>query len=104
MENNIEKWEELLRQLPQLYNASKDDIKAIEEFCRTEKEKSFREGAEATILHIRKEIGLFPMDLCNDGAYSDKEMIECLSGVIKGTGRRIEKIQWPPKTLKGKER
>ena|SRR3990167_5326622 len=32
---------------------------------------------------VEKVIEKMPMDFCNDGKYTDKEMIDCLSGVIK---------------------
>jgi hypothetical protein len=41
---------------------------------------------------IIKEIENLPNCFCNDGEYTDKEMIDCLLGVIKGERERVINI------------
>lgn len=41
---------------------------------------------------VEKVINSLPQDFCNDGAYTDKEMADCLAGVIKAQYSRFESL------------
>lgn len=60
-------------------------FKAFMEFCVTHREQALRK-------ELLEKIDALPSDFCNDGVYTDKEMVDCLAGVLRSREEAIREI------------
>jgi hypothetical protein len=53
---------------------------------------AYDEGQRVLRKELLEKIDALPSDFCNDGVYTDKEMVDCLAGVLRSREEAIREI------------